>query len=211
MSPAARRSGGLLAAAVTSACVASCGEPVVEHVATLDVLEALEPDTVISAREFRTDGLLLLCGSDEKVEIRVSVESPPADGSCATLALERVDHEGAFPYADATIDGTVYPANEAHLLSRAGRWYVYLEGGRSQSVIQRHSGAVFAIQADAAADQPWLTLTCTRATEGFDEVGDTLYLCLRDLVPEQDVDLVAWTNRSTCSIDYSVCNQGATG
>jgi len=113
-----------------------------------------------------------------------------------------VHREGAFPYTDVLIDGTAYPANEVHLFSRVGSWFVYVEGGHDQSVKREHSGAVFQIVRESGTDAATLVLRCADQLVGWDELGDPWYQCICEKLGSADLQLVDWTGAGSLALWY---------
>ena len=178
-------------------------EPVTEHVAKMDLLAAMAPEGIIQVREVHSQGTLLVCATDRAIQARMQRRQSTTDPHCARLPIERVDREGSFPYVDATIGTATYPANEAHLIRHGGSWFVFLEGGHDESVIRQHSGTVLLVSPSSGTDPPFLALTCFDQIEAYDT--DESYLCIANDLPPRDIELIAWSGRRSCSVDYSIC------
>jgi len=194
---------GILALTTTS-CHESGDESGTERVATLDVLATLEPEAKLSpdGRWIRAEGMMNLCATGESFEVRVALAGQDERGSCAAFPIGYVGREGSFPYTDAVIDGTEYPANEVHLVHRAREWFLFLEGAHDQSVMKEHYGNVFQI---VGGDEIELVSKCSGRVEAWDEDGFERYRCIGDLLHSLDLALVKWTEDDSCVIDYSFC------
>lgn len=194
---------GVLALA-TSACSESGDEAVSEKVATLDVLGTLGPEGIMSPDGgwIRAEGRMHLCSTGESFEVRVEVAGQDEGSSCALFPIEYAHQEGSFPYADAVIDGTPYPANEVHLMRRGREWFLFIEGGHDQSVTDEHYGVVFQV---VSGDEIQLLSRCSGHVQANDEDSYELYRCIYEGLPSLDIALVKWAEDDSCSIDYSFC------
>lgn len=175
----------------TSACEQSGADQVV----TLDVKKALEPG----------EGTLHICTTGESFEVRV-VQGRQTDGdTCVAYPVEYVHHEGSFPYADAVIEGTAYPANEVHLVHRSSGWFLFIEGNHDQSVMHEHKGVVFQVVRGTGAKGTELARKCSGHIEAWDEDDDILYQCIYEKLQSRGIGLVKWKGADSCLIDYSIC------
>lgn len=198
---------GVLALA-TSACDEAGDASASEQVATLDALATLGPtpeELPLTGRTTIFEGAMHLCVTGDSYEVRIARGRQDGGGACEAFPMEWVNHESAFSFVDVTIDGTVYPANEVHLVRRVGEWLLFLEGAHDQSVTREHYGSVFQI---GGGDEIELVSKCTGHIWAADEdLGvHNPYVCIRDQLHPLDLALVKWEEDDSCVIDYSICD-----
>lgn len=190
----------------TFACEQPGEQSGTDEVTTVDALAVLAltseeiPDPF--ARIIRSEGLMYLCAAGESFELRVVKGRQSVGGACEAFPVESVSREGSFPYADVTIDGTAYPANELHLMRRARQWFLFIEGGHDESVSNEHYGVVFQV---VGGDEIQLVSRCSGHVQANDEDSYELYQCIYEGLPSLDLALVKWAEDDSCSIDYSFC------
>ena len=197
---------GVLALGI-SACDESGEESVSEQVATLDLLTTLGPtpeERPLTKSPTIFEGTMLLCTTGESYEVRAVRGRQDGGGACEAFPADWFIRESSFPHTDVMIDGTEYPANEVHLVHRAGEWFLFLEGAHDESVTREHYGNVFQID---GGDEIELVSKCSGHIWAADEdLGvPNPYLCIRDKVHSLDFALVKWAEDDSCVIDYSFC------